>query len=91
VRSSRLSAEPEQQFDFARRQRAASQTYGDFTGLEKLAVEQAAPGEQTSSVITDSLYESYQPRRLKIAGAHAHPSPLVESAAMASVEPPAAS
>lgn len=37
------------------------------------------------------LYQAYQVSRLEAAGAQPHPSPLVESAAMASVAPPAPS
>jgi predicted RNA methylase len=59
------------------------------TAAERLEVEQAAPGSQTRSEISDSLYEPYAPQRLRVAGAKKHPGPLVQSAAMASVEPPA--
>jgi hypothetical protein len=38
--------------------------------------------------ISDSIYESYLPAKVKIAGAHPHPGLLVESAALAAVEPP---
>ena len=43
-----------------------------------------------SGELTDSIFESYQPQRLQIPGAKAHPGALVQSAAMASVLPPAA-
>ena len=36
----------------------------------------------------DVLFETYRPARMRIANAQAHPSPLVESAALASVLPP---
>lgn len=57
----------------------------------------AEPGvavKQTQSVkakgeISDALYEPYTPQRLSIPGAKAHPGSLVQSAAMAAVEPPA--
>ncbi|WP_013321084.1 bifunctional class I SAM-dependent methyltransferase/DEAD/DEAH box helicase [Gloeothece verrucosa] len=38
--------------------------------------------------ISDSLYEAYEPQTILIEGAVQHPSPLVQSAAMASVAPP---
>jgi hypothetical protein len=37
---------------------------------------------------TGGLYETYQPQTVLIPGAAAHPTPLVQSAAMASVAPP---
>jgi tRNA G10 N-methylase Trm11 len=43
-----------------------------------------------ASELTDSIFESYAPQRLQIPGAQPHPGPLVQSAAMASVMPPAA-
>ncbi len=36
----------------------------------------------------DSIYEPYAPQSLRIEGAQPHPTPLVQSAAMASVAPP---
>jgi tRNA G10 N-methylase Trm11 len=39
--------------------------------------------------LTDEVYESYRPSRVRVAGAKPHPTELVESAAMASVLPPA--
>jgi hypothetical protein len=39
--------------------------------------------------LTDAIFEPYKPQRLSIPGAKEHPGPLVQSAAMASVEPPA--
>jgi predicted RNA methylase len=57
---------------------------------ERVEVEAAAPGTQAAtSAITESLYEPYQPQRVRVAGAKPHPGPLVQSAAMASVAPPA--
>lgn len=58
---------------------------------ESIRVDQAdnttrAKSEQTDD---DSVYEVYTPQKLKIAGAKPHPGELVESAAMAAVEPPA--
>lgn len=42
----------------------------------------------TVSEFTDSVFANYRPQRLNIAGAHSHPGKLVQSAAMAAVEPP---
>jgi hypothetical protein len=61
---------------------------GATASSERIAVETAAPGAQAKSDITDSLYEAYQPQRVRIKGAAKHPGPLVESAAMSSVQPP---
>ncbi|MET4036377.1 MULTISPECIES: strawberry notch-like NTP hydrolase domain-containing protein [unclassified Bradyrhizobium] len=38
--------------------------------------------------LTDALYEEYALQSIRIPGAHAHPTKLVQSAAMASVAPP---
>src|SRR3546814_8092138 len=38
--------------------------------------------------LTDAIYEPYTLQSLRIAGAKPHPTPLVQSAAMASVAPP---
>lgn len=47
------------------------------------------PRETTASVSSASgLYEPYAPERIHIPGAKPHPTPLVQSAAMASVKPP---
>lgn len=51
------------------------------------AVLQAAA--RATRTLTDSTFEPYYPQRLRVEGAQPHPTPLVESAAMASVEPPA--
>lgn len=40
--------------------------------------------------LTNSTFDEYTPQRLKISGAKQHPSPLVQSAAMAAVKPPEA-
>ena len=44
-----------------------------------------APRENTP---VSEIYPSYRPQRIDITGAQAHPTPLVESIAMASVAPP---
>lgn len=46
-------------------------------------------GERVEGELTDSIFERYTPQRLKIPGARPHPGKLVQSAAMAAVEPPA--
>lgn len=51
--------------------------------LERVALENT--GE-----LSDEVYEQYRPSRVRVAGAQTHPTELVESAAMASVLPPAA-
>jgi hypothetical protein len=40
------------------------------------------------SAMTDTVFEVYRPRRVRFHDAKPHPTPLVESAALASVEPP---
>jgi len=59
----------------------------DPTGVE-LAYEAVdwAPGE--GGCITQALYEGYALQSIRIPGAQAHPTRLVQSAAMASVAPP---
>ena len=46
--------------------------------------------DEPAAELTDSVFEAYRPQRLEIPGAKAHPGALVQSAAMASVQPPAA-
>lgn len=62
----------------------------DATGAERsgLTVEQAE-SKNPSGTLTDAVFESYYPQRLTIPGAKEHPGKLVQSSAMASVEPPA--
>ncbi|MFC4670701.1 strawberry notch-like NTP hydrolase domain-containing protein [Seohaeicola nanhaiensis] len=48
----------------------------------------ATPRENTP---VSDIYARYRPQRIEIAGAREHPTPLVESIAMASVAPPAPS
>lgn len=52
-----------------------------------LSVEQRADIEKHSDELSDSVYDQYKPAKLSIPGAQDHPGKLVESAAMASVEP----
>jgi len=59
----------------------------DITNAEPLAysvVDWSAPTEE----LRDCLYETYAPQSAAIEGAIGHPTPLVQSAAMASVAPP---
>lgn len=64
---------------------------GPATGGERVELEHAAPETQAATEdITESLYESYTPKRVRAKGAKPHPGPLVESASMASVNPPSA-
>lgn len=58
---------------------------------QALEVETAQREHEPAGELTDSLFESYRPQRVSIPGAKPHPSPLVQSAAMAAVEPPAPS
>lgn len=44
--------------------------------------------EGTTQEPGPSLYEAYRPQLMRVAGAHKHPTPLVESAAMSAVRPP---
>ncbi|SFH27693.1 Methyltransferase domain-containing protein [Palleronia marisminoris] len=48
-------------------------------------VERATPGQ--NAAVSD-IYASYAPQRIEITGARPHPTPLVESVAMAAVLPP---
>ena len=40
------------------------------------------------TALSDALYQPYSPQRIRIPGAASHPTPLVQSAALASVSPP---
>jgi predicted RNA methylase len=51
-----------------------------LTGGEAQAAKPAA--------FSDSIFDDYAPRKVNVPGAKPHPSPLVESAAMASIDPP---
>ncbi len=57
---------------------------------ERVGLEQVAPGKQGASEISESLYQPYEPARVRVKGAKPHPGPLVESASMSSVSPPPA-
>lgn len=53
-----------------------------------VTVEKADDAARREIVNEDDIFAVYQPAKLRISGAKAHPAPLVESAAMASVLPP---
>lgn len=65
----------------------------DGNGADKLQLDRTDPVSETAqskeaAENPDSVYAAYSPRKAKIKGAHKHPAKLVESAAMAAVEPP---
>lgn len=62
---------------------------GPATSSERVELETTEPGAQSSGEISESLYQSYEPQRVRTKGAKPHPGPLVESASMSSVNPPA--
>lgn len=55
---------------------------------DRVVVENRAPDRSNPEKLGDSIFEPYRPSKLYIPGAKPHPSPVVESAAMASVESP---
>ena len=55
---------------------------------EVLATENAVSAPDNQAV-NEAVYESYAPQRARVTGAKPHPGPLVQSAAMATVVPPA--
>ncbi|MGG5810584.1 strawberry notch-like NTP hydrolase domain-containing protein [Falsiroseomonas sp. CW058] len=57
----------------------------DAVELTYLPVESAEAGPAR---LSDALYEPFTPATIRVPGAHPHPTPLVQSAAMASVRPP---
>ncbi len=65
---------------------AGSETEGRPDG-DRLSVE--AVEESPAADLSESVYEPYRPQRLSIPGAKNHPGNLVQSAAMASISPPA--
>lgn len=57
--------------------------------VEPVAADDKPKGEAASQAdLGDSLYESYRPQRMRVAGAQPHVSAMVESAAMSAVAPP---
>ncbi|MGE0678896.1 strawberry notch-like NTP hydrolase domain-containing protein [Pseudolabrys sp.] len=71
----------------AQRASASPSSATDPTAIE-LAYEGVAWTPAESRKITDALYEEYELQSIRIPGAQAHPTKLVQSAAMASVAPP---
>ena len=59
---------------------------GVQTAADTIAI--SATEAEASAPMTDSVFEPYRPQRLHVDGAQPHPTPLVQSAAMASVLPP---
>ncbi len=58
------------------------------TAFEEVAYEATDWRPAETGRLTESLYEPYALQSIRIAGAQPHPTPLVQSAAMASVAPP---
>jgi predicted RNA methylase len=71
----------------ARRQPAAVAPETDLAATE-IGYEVIDVTPTDFSNVTDALYEAYTLQSIRIPGAHAHPTKLVQSAAMASVAPP---
>ena len=75
-------------------QRQAAGAVGDGAGEHgklRLQSERSLPSNQLAKEAAehpDSIYSTYAPRKARIKGAKPHPAKLVESAAMAAVEPP---
>ncbi|MBV9561889.1 MAG: strawberry notch family protein, partial [Bradyrhizobium sp.] len=65
----------------------STRTTSEAEGIE-IVYETVDAAPVDAAHITDTLYEPYQLQSIRIAGAHAHPTRLVQSAAMASVVPP---
>lgn len=64
---------------------AAERQPGAATGSERVELEtadQAKPGSQAGAEINESLYQNYEPQRVRVKGAQPHPGPLVESASL---------
>ena len=59
-----------------------------LTWKDIIDVEYSSIQTENNKILGEEIYESYQPQTMKIHKAQSHPSPLVESAAMASVKPP---
>lgn len=66
---------------------AAGGSGSDAAGLG-ISIEATEQATDPSTGLTDSIFESYQPQRLKVPGAKPHPGLLVQSSAMAAVLPP---
>ncbi len=55
---------------------------------EEIAYELVEAAPLDGGRLTEALYEPYTVQAIRVAGARSHPTPLVQSAAMASVAPP---
>jgi NTP hydrolase family protein/strawberry notch-like protein/inorganic pyrophosphatase-like protein len=70
-----------------------------ISGADRISAAEGSSGElqiraiekEKSGEFSESYYENYKPERLKIKGSIKHPTPLVQSAAMSAVTPPAPS
>ena len=71
----------------AQRQPAAAAPASDLVATE-VVYESIDSAPTDAGQITEALYESYALQSIRIPGAQAHPTRLVQSAAMASVAPP---
>ncbi|MBN9048976.1 MAG: strawberry notch family protein [Rhizobiales bacterium] len=69
-------------------QRASASSSSISPQATELAYEAVAWRPAESRKITDALYEEYALQSIRIPGTRAHPTKLVQSAAMASVAPP---
>lgn len=67
---------------------SGSEGGGMAPSVSKGGVELEQQTEETHGELTDSLYDDYKPKKLSVKGAKPHPAVLVESAAMAAVNPP---
>src|SRR3546814_5067557 len=88
-RSSDLAPPPRTVRGYVARTAAALpvRTIGEPEGVE-LAYETVDWRPAESGRITDAIYEEYGLQAIRIPGAQAHPTKLVQSVAMASVAPP---
>ena len=62
----------------------------DASGILSAAEVRVKDKADAEEVLDEGLYEGYTPERLDIPGSKKHPTPLVQSAAMAAVTPPEA-
>ena len=72
---------------------AAQQTERDSAGVSEAdrpagELQVDSKKKETEGELSEDLYEGYRPERLTIKGSKRHPTPLVQSAAMAAVSPP---
>ena len=58
-----------------------------ISGVEKVSLASGVGGK-TAKEVGDGTFSTYSPAKVHIEGAKPHPTPLVESTAMASVQPP---